>query len=141
MIFIYKFFIFAPSLTIFYAQKHARKYEQKDAQKRCKVSDYNLNRKKIMVKFKEYETDFQRRRRERNEKICQEYLDRSSDILKEGVKPQRVIERVAQIYQTSAYNVKRILLENKIFIDKNTPVVFPEGYVSPIDKAASAVMS
>ncbi len=94
-----------------------------------------------MVKFKEYETDFQRRRRERNEKICQEYLDRSSDILKEGVKPQRVIERVAQIYQTSAYNVKRILLENKIFIDKNTPVVFPEGYVSPADKAASAVMS
>ena len=93
-----------------------------------------------MVKFKEYETDFMRRRRERNEKICQEYLDRSSDILKEGVKPQRVMAFLAKVYQTSAYNVKRILLENGIFIDKNTPVVFPEGYVSPAEQAAPAVL-
>lgn len=140
MVFIYKLFIFAPYSTIFYARNHARKYAQKHAQKRCKVSYYNSNRKKIMVKIKEYETDFMRRRRERNEKICKAYLNRSSDILKDGIKPQRVMERLAKIYKTSAYNVKRILLENGVFIDKNTPVVFPEGYVSPAEQAASAVM-
>jgi hypothetical protein len=81
-----------------------------------------------MVKKIEYETPFDRFRRERNEKICQEYLDRSSDILNEGVSPNRVMTYIGSLHHMTAYNVKKILIAKGIFVDKTTPVVFPEWY-------------
>ena len=84
--------------------------------------------KQIMTKFLEYETDLDRFRRERNQQICRDYLDRSCDILNKGISPNRVIQYLSSVYHLTAVSIKRILKERGVFADRHTPVIYPDWY-------------
>ena len=81
-----------------------------------------------MVKKIEYETAFERERKEKQRQICLEYLDRADDILVEGYKPQRVFDYIARKYKMTTFGVKNLITRKGIYVNKNTPVVFPEWY-------------
>ncbi len=72
----------------------------------------------------EYETCSERARRERTEKIVQDYLSRAGDI-ENGISPNRVIMTIASQYGISGAGVKTILRREGIYISSQQPVVFP----------------
>lgn len=56
-----------------------------------------------------YETDFERITRERNEKICSEYVDHKEKILSKEIAPNRVIMYLSRKFYTSHETVKNVL--------------------------------
>jgi hypothetical protein len=76
-----------------------------------------------MEKINEYETDYQRFTRERNESIISEYLRRSADILSGKTTSHRIMEVLAQRYDMSRYGITMILKRAGVYNGKKEPVV------------------
>lgn len=78
-----------------------------------------------MGKINIYETSYEIFLRTRAEDICQLYLSWSNEILSGKVKPNRIIQNIAQRKSMSGEGVKTILKRRGVYLSAKQPVVIP----------------
>lgn len=82
-----------------------------------------------MEKINEYETEYQRFTRERNESIVSEYLRRSPAVLSGETTPHRLMEFLAERYDMSRYGITMVLKRAGVYKGKLQPVVLQDEKV------------
>ncbi len=78
---------------------------------------------KVMTKINTLETPYENFLRTRAEEVCQLYLGWSHEILSGQVKPNRVIQNIAQTKGMSGEGVKSILKRRGVYKSAQQPVV------------------
>ena len=85
-----------------------------------------------MGKINIYETSYEIFLRTRAEDICQLYLSWSNEILSGKVKPNRIIQNIAQRKSMSGEGVKTILKRRGVYLSAKQPVVIPNSEIKDI---------
>ena len=79
-----------------------------------------------MAKNDIFETQYERFLRERAEKIQQEYLGRSHEILSGQLSPNRVIQYLANHFGMTGEGVKSILKRKGVYKSAKQPIILPK---------------